>query len=260
MAEQIKPVGVLVKTIQVLRVLASHERPVGPTEIARESGLDRSTVHRILVTLARDRLVDRVDGEGTYHLGVGLARLGLIAASRLDLRRVARPYLERLFARLSETVNLGVLDDDAMLYLDMIESHHGLRMSASVGSRDSPATTSLGKAILAFLPDERREELLVRLTIVPTTPRSIRTTDELRAALAEVRERGYAIDYEENEVGACCIGAPILGADGVALGAISVSLPTARCSAEARAEIVAGVCEAARKIAQEVGGPVAARR
>src|SRR5687768_6317179 len=94
MPEQTQPVGVLVKTIDVLRTLARNEAPLGPTEIAALTGLDRSAVHRILSTLARDRLVERVDSNGSYRLGLGLAALGLVAASRLDLRRAARPHLE----------------------------------------------------------------------------------------------------------------------------------------------------------------------
>ncbi len=167
-----QPVGVLVKTIEVLRALADSEQPLGPTEIANQTGLDRSAVHRILSTLARDRLVEGVNGGGTYRLGLGLAALGLIAASRLDLRRAARPHMEGLYARFSETVNLGVLDGDSILYIDMLESRHSLRMAAVIGSRDAPATTALGKSILAHLPPDRLSSLLGRITFNSRCPRA----------------------------------------------------------------------------------------
>lgn len=255
MGEQTKPVGVLVKTTQVLRALAHSETPLGPTEIAQLTGLDRSAVHRILITLARDRLVERHAGNGSYHLGLGLAALGLIAANRLDLRRIARPHLEDLFARFSETVNLAVLEDDAVLYIDMIETQHGLRMAATVGTRDPLSTTALGKAVLAFLPEDRRDALVSRASLTPRTPNSIRTKPELQRALRQTRERGYALDNEEHEIGACCVSAPVFGLANEVLGAVSVSAPTARLDEGRREALIAGVVEAAGRISREMRVP-----
>jgi DNA-binding IclR family transcriptional regulator len=252
MAEQTKPVGVLVKTIQVLRELARSESPLGPTELAQLTGLDRSAVHRILITLARDRLVERSATYGTYHLGIGLAAIGLIAANRLDLRRIARPHLEALFARFSETVNLAVLDSDAILYIDILEPQRGLRMTGAIGARDPAATTALGKAILAFLPEDRRNALVAKLPLPPRTPHSLRSRNELLRTLDRVREEGIARDDEEQELGACCVSAPIFGLASEVAGAVSVSVPTVRFDDERRAAITAGVVETAQRISREL--------
>lgn len=248
--EATQPVRVLVKTVEVLRALADADDPLGPTEIANQTGLDRSAVHRILSTLARDRLVERVEANGTYRLGLGLAALGLVAARRLDLRRTARPHLVALFARFSETVNLAVPDGDAVLYIDMIESRHSLRMAAVIGSRDALVTTALGKSILAFLPEDRLTALLERTSFVPRTPNSIRTPDALRRELARVRADGYALDPEQNELGAYCIGAPIFGLTGEVIGAVSISVPTVRLDEARKLEMIAAVKEAAGAISQ----------
>lgn len=254
MTDQTKPVGVLIKTAQVLRALARSEAPLGPTELAQLTGIDRSAVHRILSTLARDRLVERSRANGTYHLGIGLASLGLIAANRLDLRRIARPHLEALFARCGETVNLAVLDGDAILYIDIIETQRGLRMASAIGSRDPVSTTALGKAILAFLPPERQQGLLAKLPIPLRTPQSLRTRAELQRALARVRADGIALDNEEQEVGACCVSAPIFGLASEVAGAVSVSAPAVRFDDERRTAITADLIATARRISRELSG------
>ena len=178
--------------------------------------------------------------------------LGLIAASRLDLRRSARPHLEALYARFSETVNLAVRDGDTVLYVDMLESRHSLRMAAVIGSRDGVATTALGKSILAFQPEEALTALLGRLSFTPRTPNSIRTPDALRRELARVRADGYALDEEENELGAYCIGAPVFGLDREVVGAISISVPTVRLDDQRRREMIDAVVDTAGRISREL--------
>lgn len=254
-SSQAPTVAVLVKAVQVLRALAASEHPLGPTELARLTGIDRSAVHRILTTLARERFVERVDATGAYTLGLGLAALGLAASSHLDLRKVARPHMEALFARFSETVNLAVLDDDAVLYVDMIETHRGLRMAASVATRDSLVTTALGKAMLACLPPQRAAALVARQSFVPRTPKSTRFPDELLRSLDEIRARGYAIDDEENELGACCLGAPIFGPEHEVIGAVSVSVPKVRLDERRQHELATYVVRTASDISQALGLP-----
>ncbi|MCC6944568.1 MAG: IclR family transcriptional regulator [Thermomicrobiales bacterium] len=244
--------GVLHKAIQVLWALAESEHPLGPTELARLTGIDRSTAHRILAALSSEQMVARVDRNGTYQLGSGLAALGLVAANRLDLRHVARPHLEALHARCDETVNLGLLEKDSILYIDMIESSHGLRMAASIGTRDSLVVTALGKAILAQMPPERRTQMLEQLPLVSRTPYSIQSRDELRAAVETARVQGYALDNQENEIGACCVGAAITGPSGEVIGAVSASLPLIRFAPDRRDEIIGVVVETAQSISREL--------
>lgn len=250
--DQPKLVGVLTKAATVLRVLAHSEAPLGPTEIARISGLDRSTVHRILATLSAERIISRTGSNGAYQLGSGLAALGLVALNRLDLRRVARRHFEQLSNRFGETVNLGILDGDAILYVDMIESRHGLRMSASIGTRDEVTTTALGKAILAHLPQEQRAHLLEALRFESRTPRSITSMNQLETDLDETRDRGYSLDIEENEIGACCVGAPIFGFDNEVIGAVSISVPKVRFDDQRRAEMIESLVDTAGLISREM--------
>lgn len=250
--EQPKLVGVLTKAATVLRVLAHSDDPLGPTEIARISGLDRSTVHRILSTLCAERLISRSGASGEYQLGSGLAALGLVALNRLDLRRVARRHFQQLSDRFGETVNLGILDGEAILYVDMIESRHGLRMSASIGTRDEVTTTALGKAVFAHLPEAHRARLLESLRFEARTPQSITTLTRLKSDLDETRDRGYSLDIEENEIGACCVGAPIFGFDNEVIGAVSISVPKVRFDDQRRAEMIDGLIETAGLISREM--------
>jgi DNA-binding IclR family transcriptional regulator len=121
-------------------------------------------------------------------------------------------------------------------------------MAAVIGSRDALATTALGKSMLAHMPEERLTALLQRTTFTPRTSTSIRTPDALLRELAKVRAQGYAIDNEENEIGAYCIGAPVFGLSGDVVGAISVSVPTARIDEQRKTELVEAVAEAGRSI------------
>jgi DNA-binding IclR family transcriptional regulator len=146
-----------------------------------------------------------------------------------------------------------VPDGDTILYVDMVESRHSLRMAAVVGSRDSLVTTALGKAYLAFLHEDQLSDVLRRASFTPRTPRSIRTPDTLRRELERVRREGHAIDNEENEIGAYCIGAPVFGIAGDAVGAISVSVPLVRLDEQRRIEMIDAVTETARCISRDLG-------
>lgn len=248
--ESAQTVGVLVKAIEVLHALAATEEPIGPTDIAGRTGLDRSAVQRILTTLSQDRLIERVDDTGTYRLGLGLAALGLTALRRLDFRHAARPHMESLYSQFGETVNLGVIDGDSVLYIDMLESQHSLRLAAVTGSRDPIVTTALGKSMLAYY---RPEQLQPFLAARPTSSQLNITTDALLAELAEIREQGYAVDDEVNEIGAFCIGAPIFGLVGDVLGAISVSVPIARMNTRRKKDLIVAVKASSAQISASMG-------
>jgi IclR family acetate operon transcriptional repressor len=193
-----------------------------------------------------------------YSLALKLLKLGGAVAARLDIVNAGQPLLDRLRAEFDETANLGVMDDGDIVYIAMAESSRsGLRMASHVGGHGCLHSTSMGKAMLAFLPDAEREARLAELRLRPVTPKTIADLDELRGELARTRRRGDAVDNEENEIGARCVGVPILDGDGAPLAAISLSGPAARIDDDALGAMAERLWEASREISARLGHEVA---
>ena len=250
-------IAVLDRSLDLLEALADAPAgaPLGVSELARRAGVTKSAAFRILANLERRGYVAKDAVSARYTLGTHLVYLGERSLGAIDLRAAARPALEALQRRFGETVNLGVRDGAEVIYVDMIESFHGLRMSARVGGRDYLHSTALGKAILAFLPSAERDRLLHLPGELPArTERTITDPVKLRAELERVRERGIAEDHDENEVGARCLGAPIFDHRGVVAGAISVSAPDSRLDDARAAEVAAAVRAESAAITRRLGG------
>lgn len=188
-----------------------------------------------------------------YAPGVALIALSCAVVSRLDLVKAARPYMETLRGAFDETVNVGTLVDGEVLYIDIVESAQGLRMAARVGARDALHSTALGKAMLSAMPASEARELLSSYRRLAPTPRTITALDALMDELTVVAARGYAIDDEENEIGARCIGAPIRDGSGRVTGALSISGPSSRISEDLVVIIGGRLAEAATRIEEALG-------
>jgi IclR family transcriptional regulator, KDG regulon repressor len=220
----VKPVF---KALQVLSFLGQERRELSLKEVAHGVGFPQTTTYKYLCTLQATGFVARDPSTDLYRLGVRLWELGHLVNGDLQIRKVALPLMQSLRDRFNETVNLGVLDGTEVVYVEMVESRLSLRMQAQLGGRDPVYSTSLGKAMLAFLPEEAwNNHLPKRLTA--RTPHTITALSALQQDLRETRERGFSIDRAENEEGARCIGAPIFDSYGTPVAAISLSAPAMR--------------------------------
>ncbi len=158
------------------------------------------------------------------------------------------------FEEFGETTNLGVIDDGRIVYVAMSESSRpGLRMASRVGGSSCLHSTAMGKAILAFFPEADREARITNLELTAVTPKTITDPGQMRDELEQARRRGYAIDNEENEIGARCVGVPILDDSGFPLGAISVSGPTARMNDDALDAMAKRLWAASQEISSNLG-------
>jgi IclR family acetate operon transcriptional repressor len=245
----VKPVY---KALEVLKYVAEARRELSLSELARQLGLHKTTLFRYLYTLSESGFIIHDPDTDLYRLGLTAWQLGQLAGAELRLREVALPYIIALRDRFDETVNLGVADDREIVYLEMAESHRALRMYSRLGSRDPLYSTSLGKAILAFSPEEQWGQLLPA-RLLPRTPKTITSLSVLREELALTRERGYSQDYGENEEGSWCIGAPIFDERGRVTASISVAAPAIRLNEVLAQEIAAAVIETASSISQQLG-------
>ena len=186
-----------------------------------------------------------------------MLEFGSAVTNRLDIVTVSQPLIADLWEEFDETVNLGLLTDQRIAYVAMIESRQGLRMSARPGSRDPLHSTSLGKAMLAFLPEARRDDLIAAsLPLAKLTPKTITAPSALLAELELTRARGYAIDDEENETGAICVGAPILNGEGEAIAGLSISGPVSRIDGRRVELFAAKLVSACGDISRQMGQPV----
>lgn len=230
-------IAVLGKALDLLDALDADEAPT-LTELSARAGIHKATALRILANL-EDRAYVARDAHGRYRLGVRLLQLGARTSAGIDLRTVARPALAALHAEFDETINLAVPADGGIVYIDILPSARGLRMAATVGMRDDYHSSALGKAMMAQWPDAAIDRVLGPDPLPRKTANTLRTRDAVRQELARVRRQGFAVDDEENEEGARCIGAPLFDHRGTSVGAISLSGPASRLTPD-RVPMLAG--------------------
>ncbi|MFM8802470.1 MAG: IclR family transcriptional regulator [Planctomycetia bacterium] len=234
----------LSKALGLLEATAGHATGRTLADLAVEVGMPKPTAHRILKTLTELGYLERPQA-GIYRQSPQAKRLVSDEATRRLIDAAARP-LRDLHARCQETVNLGTLRHDRVLYLEVLECTLPLRRVANRTS-DPFHTTALGRAIAAYLPADRQRRLLARARLERRTSATIADRPALVAELARVAKQGYAIETEETDVGVICIGAAVFSGDEVA-GAISVSVPTARAQPAARRQLLQLVQKTAQAI------------
>jgi IclR family acetate operon transcriptional repressor len=236
----------------LLQVAASGERGLSLADCSAILGYTKPTTHRILRTLTRREFL-RVDEElGLYTLGITNLRLGARFLDDLDVRREALPELRALAEESGETVHLGTLSDTVIVYIDKVESEQAVRMFSRVGDTMPAHSTGIGKAVLAFLPEDEVDRHLPAL-LEQRTPHTIVDRDALRAELARIRERGHSTDDVENELGIRCVGAPIFDHLGRVQAGISVAGPEHRMTRERAAALGPCVRRHADTVSERLG-------
>ncbi len=240
------------RTVEILEFLAARQnRPVRLRELSEALGVPRSSLHALLRTLAKHGWV-RADSTGTLY-GIGIRAL-LAGTTYLDTDPylpVVSPYLDELHEKLDETFHFGRIDGADVVYLATRESSQYLRPYSRVGRRLPAYSTSLGKAILADRPLDEIEQHLPEV-LLPLTPQTHTDREALLADLAETRQRGHAIDNEENTIGLRCFAVALHYAE-PATDAISASVPIARLTPERETEIIATLRQVSDRITRVVG-------
>ena len=245
----VKPVY---KALQVLQCLGEERRKMTLTEICHLVRLPKTTVFRYLYTLRECGFVAYEPETDLYWLGLRVFELAQSVDVQLQVRRVALSFMRQLRDQFNETVNLGVIDNKEVAYIEMMESRHSLRMQASLGSRDPVYSTALGKVILAFIPEEEWPNHLPG-EFVPRTPNTLTSFEALKQNLIRIKNRGFSIDLQENEEGAHCIGAPIFDHLGRATAAISVSAPASRLDEIMEQQVAEALMQTAAAISHHLG-------
>ncbi len=241
------------KALDLLGVFSFREPRLSLAELATRTGIPRPTAFRLLTTLEQAGFVSKVHGE--YQLGIKCFVLGNIVSSTLDLREKAQPHLEALRDATGETAHLAVLETWQVLYLERLQSPHPIGfMRSRIGVVVPAYCTGLGKTLLAFKPEKEASAWLRTQTLKPMTPNTITAPRRLLKDLRAIRERGYAVDDQEHELGVRCIAAPVCDHAGEVVAAISVAGPANRMPRTlVGSAMAATIVAAARAISSELG-------
>jgi IclR family pca regulon transcriptional regulator len=235
--------------------VAQEGRPLGLTELAEKSTLDKATVHRLATTLARDGYLVRRGGTREYELGLPVLDLGFSYLAGFDIRQLALPYLSSLAAGIGGSASLAVLAGADILYIERISSRRiQVGVDVRIGSRVPAHCTSMGKVMLASLSERDLASALEEIDFEAWTPNTIATAEALRGELDDARRRGYALNDEETTLGLRSVAAAVLDRFGAATAALNVAVPAAEFSVTELVDAAAGpVVEVAGAVSRHLG-------
>jgi DNA-binding IclR family transcriptional regulator len=224
----VRQVAAVERAVAVLDALSDGSPELGTNEIARRTGINASTVSRLLATLASARLVEHVPASGRYRLGPRLLQLGTLVLGRLDLRDVARPHLQELVRATGMTATLSAPGEHDAVTVDFVQSDATVQSVARVGRPSIGHATAAGKVLLAFSDAEPPPGPLKA-----HTPRTITDRGRLETELARVARQGYAEAAGEREEDLNAVAAPVFGADGELAGIVGLQGPASRFGRDA---------------------------
>jgi IclR family acetate operon transcriptional repressor len=224
-------IGSVDSALRLLHLVLERER-IRITEAAAELGVAASTAHRLFAMLQYHGFVAQDERTHEYVRGPDLVRFGLAALQNMDIREQARPIMERLAAQTGETVALGTLQGANVLYVDGCESASALRVAVRTGSLIPAHAIAMGKALLAWIPAERLNQLYPNAKLPPITDRTLGTKADLAADLASIRRRGYAQSRGESAAGVASIAVPVHNHTGDLRAALSIAAPALRLPPE----------------------------
>ena len=244
----------LTRALTLLERLAESPAGINLTDLSQQLGMPPATVHRLLSTFEELNYVQQESETGLWFVGLKAFTVGNAFLERRDFVATARPYMQDLVERCGETVNLGVIDDDDVVFISQVESQEMMRMIVTLGSRSPIHASGVGKAILASKSEQNVSQVLQHKGLPRFTDHTIDKPSEFRAALEIIRKQGYALDDEEHAVGLRCVAASIFDENSNALAAISLSGPKARIVDNRLHELGTAVRQTADDITAALGG------
>jgi IclR family acetate operon transcriptional repressor len=244
----VRHVAAVERSLDVLEALADEGGELGTNELARRTGVNASSVSRVLATLSARGYVEHVEETGRYRLGLRLLQLGNVVLGSLDVRRVAHPELERLVGETGETATLSLPGERDAVTVDFVQSASSVQSVARLGRPSVVHATAAGKVLLAFggapLPTGRLERF---------TQRTLADPRKLADAVARVRDQGWAEAAGERERDLNAVAAPIFGADGELAGILGLQGPEGRFGRAARRAAVDPLLARSNAVSKALG-------
>jgi DNA-binding IclR family transcriptional regulator len=241
------------RALSVLEAISLRAEGMSNAEISQRLKIPKSSASYILRALEHGGYVRRGRDDGRYHIGLAVVSLSHRALAGLDIRELALPVMRQLVETSGFTAHLGILDHGRAVYVEKVEAPGFVKMDTWLGRRVDVHSTSIGKALVAYLPDAEIQALVAERSLARYTPQTITTLPKLLRELEKIREQGYALDEEENSLGVRCVAAPVFSSEGrveASLGVTGIVSQLERTAVPRIAELVKG---AARKLSQQLG-------
>ena len=243
----------VVRALSILELYNRSTQELSVTEIANLLDLSKSTAYSLISTLAQNGYLEQNPKDSRYSLGLKLLRLGGQVRRHNILVRRAAPFLEKLVQEFSETVHLTVERNGMVVYIEKIRGKKAVFVQSEVGAENPMYCTAVGKCLLAFMPETRRERLLKQMEPLERRgPNTITSIDELRQELETIRKRGFSIDDEEHVAGLMCIAAPIFAHNGEIVASVSLSGAKAGISSKMVAQVSESITAIAHQISKAI--------
>lgn len=204
--------------------LLARKGPLGVRAVAQQLGLPPASVHRLLLDLAEEQVVER-NADGDWMLAVRLMQIVGVQLDRIELPKLARPFAEHIAHVTGETVNINALVSGAGVCVDKVRGNERMQLDLRIGSRGPLHCGGAGKAMLAYMAELERERVLAG-PLPALTPKTITDAAILKRELKTIRQRGYSIDDQEVVLGVYCVAVPIFDRDGLPAGAMSITGPS----------------------------------
>lgn len=241
------------RALGMLEAVAQEPDGLSNAEISRKLEIPKSSASYILRTLEKQSYLNRDPQTGKYRVGLKILSLSRGALSGIDVREVALPIMRHLMEKTNLTCHLAILDGPEAVYIEKVEPQGFIRMDTWVGRRMRVHATSVGKALAAYIPQDRLEKILAERSMEKRTPKTITTVPRLLKELEKVRTLGYAVDDEENNLGARCVGAPVFNQQGMIEASLGLSGTINQVNAQTMPRIVEALKDAARHISMQLG-------
>lgn len=246
------------RALKILAIVAEGDG-LSLSEVAVRSGLAASTAYRMLTTLQNHGMVEFAESEQLWSIGVEAYRIGSAFLRSRRLVDRARSAMQELMEKTGETANLGVAEDDCVVFVSQVETHQAIRAFFRPGTRSPFHASGIGKVILAYLTPERVEAIVGRTGLESFTERTLSNPDRLGIDLREIRKRGWSVDDEERYPGMRCVAAAIFNEFAEPVGGISISGPTVRVTPDRLASLGPEVRNAAAAVTRMIGGVLPTR-
>ncbi len=236
----------------LLKCFSEEHYELGIGALSRQLGLAKSTVHRLASTLLDAGMLDQNKENGKYRLGLTVFELGSRARRNMNIYNEAKIYLMELREQTGESVNLAIMRDESLIYLNSLESPSAIRIRSHMGMRLAPHCSAEGKVLIAFGAEEKAQRIIAR-GLVMQTQNTIIDPDAFREEMRLVKSRGYGTDHEESEIGVRSIAAPVFASGNDIAAAIGIAGPAQRLTKRTLMSCLPALSEAAEALSKALG-------
>jgi IclR family transcriptional regulator, KDG regulon repressor len=243
----------IARSFRVLEAFSFDRTKMTLTELTKLTGMSKSTVQRLVYTLEKEGYLIKDEKEKVYKLSMRFFQLGSIALKDTQVSEVAKLYLERLRDQSKESVFLNIIFEGERMCIASFPSHHEIQLLVFVGQRSPLYAGASAKVLLAFLGDDKIEDILNKNNLKRITDQTLYKREDILKEMNQIRKQGYAISNQERVVGAFSISFPIFNVAGEVVASISMTIPTIRLEKEEISNYVEMVRETANLISMEMG-------